>query len=131
MGDVRLANPAESKAGKSDPQLRSRERGIEVTSGPQREFHTPSSLFLERTQLADANLDEGKLGGDEEAVCDHECRDHKRFKSETKESVHRYERSRDENVLKREWGDGLSASANHKGKLPGEHGLCDDRDEKG
>ena len=63
VGDVGFADPAQTEAGEGDAELGGREGGVEVLGGLKGEFYAPAPGLLQRAELADADLDEGKLGG--------------------------------------------------------------------
>ena len=75
LGDIRLADPAEGKAGHGDAELGGGEIGVEVLGDVPGEDGAAVALFDEGIELAGADLDDGELRDDEEAVDGHDEED--------------------------------------------------------
>jgi len=71
-GEGRLADPAQRQAGQGDAELGGGEIGVEVAEHVPRQAGPPVALRDVGLDLRRPHLDQGELGGDEEAVQSHQ-----------------------------------------------------------
>ena len=68
----RFADPAEAEGGQGDTQLTGREVGVELVVYGTQDMPAPAIFFRQGVNLGGAQFDDGELGGNEEAVEQHQ-----------------------------------------------------------
>ncbi|MNY42248.1 hypothetical protein D3C86_1771180 [compost metagenome] len=72
MGEGRLADPAQAQRGQGDAQLAGRQVGVQLVVHGAQDVPAPAVLGGQGLDLGGAQPDDGELGGDEEAVEQHQ-----------------------------------------------------------
>lgn len=72
VGEGWLADPAEAEGGQGDAQLAGGEVGVQLVVHGAQDAAAPAVLVGDGFHAGGAQLDHGELGGDEEAVEQHE-----------------------------------------------------------